>query len=154
MSNFSKRYGHTQALSKVSLTVEPGKVHALVGENGAGKSTLGKIIAGVVIADEGEMLVDGEIRRYRGPRDALADGITIIDQEFALLRSHSVLDNVFLGQERKSKAVRLREFRALQSRVGFELDPARSGRWAARDGAAASGDSARRVTPKSHGRHG
>jgi ABC-type sugar transport system ATPase subunit len=119
----SKTYGHTQALRRVTLELEPGTVHALVGENGAGKSTLGKIIAGVVSPDSGELLVDGQVRSFRAPRDALGDGITIIDQEFALLWSHSVLDNVFLGQDRKSRSVRLQEFRALQSRVGFDLDP-------------------------------
>jgi rhamnose transport system ATP-binding protein len=119
----SKRYGHTNALREVTLEIKPGTVHALVGENGAGKSTLGKVIAGVVAADSGELLVDGQVRGYRGPREALADGITIIDQEFALLWSHSVLDNVFLGQERQSRAARLRAFQALQSRVGFNLDP-------------------------------
>ena len=121
----SKRYGHTHALNDVSLTIEPGQVHALVGENGAGKSTLGKVIAGAIAADAGKIVVDGVERSYRSPRDALADGITIIDQEFALLWSHSVLENVFLGQARKSHANRLKEFAALQARVGFSLGPNR-----------------------------
>ena len=121
----SKRYGHTYALNDVSLTIEPGQVHALVGENGAGKSTLGKVIAGAITADAGKIVVDGVERSYRSPRDALADGITIIDQEFALLWSHSVLENVFLGQARKNHATRLKEFAALQARVGFSLGPNR-----------------------------
>jgi len=121
----SKRYGHTLALNDVSLTIEPGQVHALVGENGAGKSTLGKVIAGAITADAGKIIVDGVERSYRSPRDALADGITIIDQEFALLWSHSVLENVFLGQARKSHTTRLKEFAALQARVGFSLGPNR-----------------------------
>ena len=120
----SKRYGHTHALREVSLTIEPGQVHAFVGENGAGKSTLGKIIAGVVSSDDGELLVGGEARRFRGPRDALAEGITIIDQEFALLWSHTILENVFLGQPReRGRGSRIEEFDALQTRVGFRLDP-------------------------------
>lgn len=121
----SKAYGHTYALRDVSLSIEPGRVHALVGENGAGKSTLGKILAGAVAADGGKILVNGAERDYGSPRHALADGITIIDQEFALLWSHTVLDNVFLGQARTSRSSRLREFEVLQSRVGFSLDPDR-----------------------------
>ena len=65
-----KRYGGTQALDDVSVEIEAGSVHALVGANGAGKSTLGKIIGGVVRPDDGEMFVDGRAVKYATPREA------------------------------------------------------------------------------------
>ena len=99
MRGIDKRYGAAVALQDVSLEVAAGEIHALVGENGAGKSTLGKIIAGAVAPDAGEILVDGEPVSYRSPRDAIRYGIGIIEQEFALAPDLSVLDNVFLGVE-------------------------------------------------------
>jgi len=95
----TKRYGAALALEDVSVTIEPGTIHALVGENGAGKSTLGKVIAGAVAPNTGEIVVDGEPVRYRSPRDAIRHGIAIIDQELAMVHTLSVLDNVFLGSE-------------------------------------------------------
>ena len=92
-----KRFGGAQALKGIEITVEAGEVHGLVGENGAGKSTLGKCIAGVVHPDEGELLVDGKAVDYRVPRDALNDGITIVEQELALVPAMSVADNILLG---------------------------------------------------------
>jgi ribose transport system ATP-binding protein len=95
----SKRFGGVQALSGIDLTIEPGSIHALVGENGAGKSTLGKIIAGVHRPDDGELLFDGERVDYRSPRSALRNGVTLITQEGALVPHRSVAENVFLGIE-------------------------------------------------------
>ncbi len=94
----SKRFGSVQALRDVSLAIEPGTIHALVGENGAGKSTLGKVIAGVHAPDAGRLLIDGTERRYGSPRAALEDGVTIVAQELALVPQRSVLENVFLGR--------------------------------------------------------
>jgi ABC-type sugar transport system ATPase subunit len=120
----SKRYGAAVALDDVTLEVAPGEIHALVGENGAGKSTLGKIVAGAVAPDAGEILVDGEPVVYRAPRDAIRHGIGLIEQEFALAPDLSVLDNVFLGVElgehglvdRAAQRERLSE---LAERIGF-----------------------------------
>jgi ABC-type sugar transport system ATPase subunit len=120
----SKRYGAAVALDDVTLEVAPGEIHALVGENGAGKSTLGKIVAGAVAPDAGEILVDGEPVTYRAPRDAIRHGIGLIEQEFALAPDLSVLDNVFLGVElgehglvdRGAQRERLSE---LAERIGF-----------------------------------
>jgi simple sugar transport system ATP-binding protein/ribose transport system ATP-binding protein len=122
----SKRYGAFPALRDVSVSVRQGSVHALVGENGAGKSTLGKIIAGVVRPDAGEILLDGQRVSFRGPRDALAAGVTIIAQELALLPARSVMDNVFLGVESTRAGVlqsaRLAQrYRELADRIGFDL---------------------------------
>jgi rhamnose transport system ATP-binding protein len=119
-----KRYGAAVALQDVSLEVAAGEIHALVGENGAGKSTLGKIIAGAVAADAGEILVDGEPVTYRAPRDAIRYGIGLIEQEFALAPDLSVLDNVFLGVELGSRGLLDRgqqreRFAKLAERIGF-----------------------------------
>jgi ABC-type sugar transport system ATPase subunit len=123
-----KRYAGAIALEDVSVTIERGSIHALVGENGAGKSTLGKIIAGAVSPDDGTIHVEGEEVRYRSPREAIRAGIALIDQELATVREMSVLDNVFLGAERVSgglldRGTQTDAFRELSARVGFEGDP-------------------------------
>ena len=92
-----KRFGGAQALAGVDLSLSLGEVHALVGENGAGKSTLGKCLAGVLRPDEGKLLVDGREVDYHDPRDALQDGIAIVEQELALVPAMTVADNVLLG---------------------------------------------------------
>ena len=122
-----KHFGGTQALQDVSLSIGRGTVHGLVGENGAGKSTLGKIVAGVHRPDAGEVLVEGRPVEYHSPRDALADGLTIIAQELALVPGRSVVENVFLGAE-SSRAgfvherAMLQRYEALDT-FGFGLDP-------------------------------
>ncbi|MBS1870264.1 MAG: sugar ABC transporter ATP-binding protein [Actinobacteria bacterium] len=97
LENVGKTFGAVRALHQVSVRVEPGTIHALVGENGAGKSTLGKIIAGVHAPDAGQVIVDGRRRRYGSPHDALRDGVTIVAQELALMPRRSVAENVVLG---------------------------------------------------------
>ena len=92
-------FGGVQALNEVSVSVVRGSVHALVGENGAGKSTLGKLIAGVLQPNDGELFVDGETVQFRSPRDALLHGVTMIAQGISLVPTRSVVENVFLGIE-------------------------------------------------------
>lgn len=123
-----KSFGGVPVLSGIDLRLEPGSVHALVGENGAGKSTLSKIIAGLYTADAGELLVDGEEQRFTSPREALDRGIAAIAQELALVPGLSVAENVFLGREPRTLGwVSRRKLRAayvaLAERTGFELDP-------------------------------
>jgi ABC-type sugar transport system ATPase subunit len=122
----SKRFGGAQALKGVDLVVLPGEVHGLVGENGAGKSTLGKCVAGVLHPDGGELLVDGSPVNYKVPRDALADGITIVEQELALLPAMSVADNVLLGSrtagEARSRRARRTAVQELSERFALGLD--------------------------------
>ncbi len=95
----SKRFGTTRAVDAVDLSVARGTVHALVGENGAGKSTLAGIISGVISADSGTVLVDGEAVDFGSPRQAFEAGITMMAQELSLVPERSVGENVFLGIE-------------------------------------------------------
>jgi simple sugar transport system ATP-binding protein/ribose transport system ATP-binding protein len=120
----SKRFGGVQALREVDLEIARGSIHGLVGENGAGKSTLGKVLAGIHRPDDGELVVEGRAVAYRSPRDALADGITMIAQEPTLVPHRSVQENVFLGleppvvlDERRVS----RRFAALVREAGIEL---------------------------------
>jgi ABC-type sugar transport system ATPase subunit len=105
LDHVSKRFGPTLALDDVSVSFEPGVVHALVGENGAGKSTLMNVVAGLVRPDPpSAVMVDGhavDVDHY-SPRTAQAHGIALVPQEFALIESMTVAENIFLGKERRS----------------------------------------------------
>ncbi|WP_406822520.1 sugar ABC transporter ATP-binding protein [Raoultella ornithinolytica] len=99
MRNIAKAFGKFYALKGIDLTVWPGEIHALMGENGAGKSTLMKILAGAYTATSGEILIDGRPHAIKGPKDALAAGITLIYQEMQLAPNLTVAENIFLGSE-------------------------------------------------------
>ena len=129
----SKRFGGVVALDGIDLEIEHRSIHALVGENGAGKSTLAKILSGVHRADDGEVWVEGRRVDYRSPRDALADGITIIAQEPTLVPHRSVQENVYLGVEGGRAGIvddrrTSRRFAALVRESGIELPPRRLAR--------------------------
>jgi ribose transport system ATP-binding protein len=100
MHDVRKTFGASRALDGVSLALEAGAVHALVGENGAGKSTLMKVLSGAHRPDSGTMTLAGARYAPRGPRDALAQGVAMIYQELAIAPHLSVEANVMLGQER------------------------------------------------------
>jgi ABC-type sugar transport system ATPase subunit len=124
----SKRFGGVLALSDISISLERGAVHGLVGENGAGKSTLGKIVAGAYRPDEGTVLLEGEEVSYSSPREALQHGVTYVAQELSLVPARSVLDNVVLGRERSrfgflSRRESLALYERTAERLGFRLDP-------------------------------
>lgn len=95
--NLSKRFPGVQALDGVSLEVQAGSCHALMGENGAGKSTLGKILAGLYQADSGEVVYEGRTVHFRGPGEALACGIGMVHQELLFCENLSVAENLSLG---------------------------------------------------------
>ena len=99
MRDITRRFGQFYALKGVDLTVYAGEIHALMGENGAGKSTLMKILAGAYSATSGEILIDGRPYTIRGPKEALAAGITLIYQEINLAPNLTVAENIFLGSE-------------------------------------------------------
>src|SRR5258708_22282014 len=95
----SKSFAGVPALRHVNLDVQPGEVHALVGENGAGKSTLIKLIGGVYERDGGTIGFEGQIISFVSPQEAKVAGIHTLHQEFNLLPGATVAENVFLGSE-------------------------------------------------------
>ncbi|MBO9123767.1 MULTISPECIES: sugar ABC transporter ATP-binding protein [unclassified Rhizobium] len=124
-----KVYGGVVALDAVDLMLEKGKVHAILGENGAGKSTLIKILAGVTPPTAGEMVLDGEPRMVRDPRDAVRRGIACVFQELSLIPDLSVADNIFLDSADRgfgffSRRAQRRAAAELLAEMGCEnIDP-------------------------------
>ncbi|MCQ2586023.1 MAG: sugar ABC transporter ATP-binding protein [Treponema sp.] len=106
MKNITKEFPGVKALSDVSLTVEEGEIHALCGENGAGKSTLMNVLSGIYGYGtySGDIIYDGEVCKFQKIRDSEERGIVIIHQELALVPLLSIAENMFLGNERGSKA--------------------------------------------------
>lgn len=98
-SGVSKNFGAIQALSDVSLSIEPGEVLGLMGDNGAGKSTLVKIIAGNFPPSTGKISIDGKPVVFHRPLDAQREGIEMVYQDLALADNLSAASNVFLGRE-------------------------------------------------------
>ena len=99
VENITKKFGPFTALNGVDLDVYPGEVHALLGDNGAGKSTLIKLLSGVHIPSEGEILLSGEPVNFKSPRQAVSAGIGTVYQDLALQPLMSVTRNFFLGRE-------------------------------------------------------
>jgi ribose transport system ATP-binding protein len=123
-----KAFDGTFALRGARLTVEPGSIHALIGENGAGKSTLIKAITGVHQADRGEVRTDGQERHFSSPQDAIAAGISAVYQERNLVPEFSVAENLFL--HRPPQRGRFLDYdrmyaeaRPWLERVGLDVDP-------------------------------
>lgn len=115
ITHLSKRFQATQALEDVSFSVEPGEVHALMGENGAGKSTLAKIIAGVVTADSGEIRLDGQLVTIDSPLRAQALGVGMVFQELDLFPHLTVAENMAIGNRGVDQ--------------GFFTDPSKLSSW-------------------------
>jgi len=99
LRGISKNFGAIHALTDVSFAVDAGEVIGLMGDNGAGKSTLVKIIAGNFSPSAGQILIRGEVRELRSPRDAQHEGIEIVYQDLALCDNLTAAANVFLGRE-------------------------------------------------------
>ncbi|MFV0303642.1 MAG: ATP-binding cassette domain-containing protein, partial [Paracoccus sp. (in: a-proteobacteria)] len=100
LRNVSKSFGPIEVLHGVDLALEPGEVHALIGENGAGKSTIMKILGGFLDPTGGELLLEGQPARFASGPEAEAQGVVVIHQEFNLAPDLSVAANVCLGRER------------------------------------------------------
>jgi simple sugar transport system ATP-binding protein len=99
MKDIVKRFPGILANDRISLAVEEGEIHCLLGENGAGKSTLMNILYGLYHADEGEIFIRGSKVRYSGPRDAIEKGIGMVHQHFMLIPVFTILENLILGTE-------------------------------------------------------
>ena len=126
LRRITKRFGNLVANDGVHLSVARGEVHALLGENGAGKSTLMRILYGLVRADAGTVLADGKPVAIHSPKDAIAAGIGMVTQHFALVRPMTVAENIVLG---RTDGVRV-QLPAAQARVaaaaerfGIRVDP-------------------------------
>ncbi|GAB2754492.1 ABC transporter ATP-binding protein [Nocardioides pakistanensis] len=129
LRHITKRFGSLVANDDISLTVEPGEIHCLLGENGAGKSTLMNVLYGLYTADEGEIVLDGEVQHFSGPGDAMAAGIGMVHQHFMLIPVFTVAENVMLGNEPTGALGRLdldaarARVREIADRFGFHVDP-------------------------------
>jgi rhamnose transport system ATP-binding protein len=126
LADISKSFGGVRALDEISLKIAHGSIHALVGENGAGKSTLGKILAGVIVPDRGQLLIDGAPVTFHSPREAITRGIVLIAQELSIAPALSVAENVFLGTEPRragfvARRTLRRRYDELAATAGFEL---------------------------------
>jgi D-xylose transport system ATP-binding protein len=102
LRGINKSFGAVHVLHDVDLSIYPGQVTALVGDNGAGKSTLVKTVAGIYGFDTGEYLFEGKPVHVHGPKDASALGIEIVYQDLALCDNLDIVENMFLGRERRS----------------------------------------------------
>ena len=128
LENVSKSFGSIRALSGVSFDVLPGEVHVIAGENGAGKSTLIKVLSGVYQDYQGDILIDGQKRRFRSPAEATSAGISTIHQELSLVGSLSAIDNLLFGTGESAfspvsrRAARERAEKLL-SQMELDIDP-------------------------------
>ncbi|MBD1911735.1 MULTISPECIES: ATP-binding cassette domain-containing protein [unclassified Leptolyngbya] len=125
LHHISKRFGSVQANDNVSLTVEAGSIHGLLGENGAGKSTLVKILSGFITRDQGLMLLDGREVDIKTPADAMQMGIGMLHQDPLDFPPLSVLDNFMVGKPGRlftSRQQVIKEFRRLADQFSFSLN--------------------------------
>ena len=125
LKGITKAYPGVIANSDVSLTVMPGETHAVLGENGAGKSTLMKIIYGSVKPDAGQMLLNGQPVHIRNPKEARANGISMVFQHFNLFDTMTVAENVWLGLTRSSLEQVTASIVAKANEYGLDIDPQR-----------------------------
>ncbi|MGH3332774.1 MAG: ABC transporter ATP-binding protein [Nocardioidaceae bacterium] len=129
MRGLTKRFGSFVANDDISLTIEPGEIHCLLGENGAGKSTLMNMLYGLLDPSEGEIRLDGEPVKFSTPGDAITAGIGMVHQHFMLIPVFTVAENVMLGREQtkglgvldRRKAAQM--VRELSARYKLKVDP-------------------------------
>ena len=129
LRGITKAFGPLVANDHIDVTVEPGQIHALLGENGAGKSTLMNVLYGLHQPDAGEILIDDEPVTFSGPGDAVAAGIGMVHQHFMLVPVFTVAESVALGYEpvgslglinTGAAAAKVTE---ISRRFGFDVDP-------------------------------
>jgi general nucleoside transport system ATP-binding protein len=126
LAHITKRYPSVVANSDVSLTVQPGQTHAVLGENCAGKSTLMKIIYGSVKPDEGSVMFNGQPVHIRNPQEARALGISMVFQHFSLFDTLTVAENVWLGLDKSLTLNQVtHSISAKAAEYGLDIDPSR-----------------------------
>src|SRR3954471_22951990 len=126
LAHITKRFPSVVANNDVSLTVQPGATHAVLGENGAGKSTLMKIIYGAQKPDEGSVMFDGQPVHIRNPQEARALGISMVFQHFSLFDTLTVAENVWLGLDKSLTLQQVtHSITAKAKEYGLDVDPSR-----------------------------
>ncbi|MEJ6390606.1 ABC transporter ATP-binding protein [Gymnodinialimonas ulvae] len=124
LRGLTKAYPGVIANDDVSFSIQPGEVHALLGENGAGKSTLVKMIYGLVKPDSGTMALSAQVYAPAEPRAARAQGVAMVFQHFSLFEALSVAENIALGMENPPKPRDLSaRIRDVSQAYGLPLDP-------------------------------
>ncbi|MFC4620538.1 sugar ABC transporter ATP-binding protein [Camelliibacillus cellulosilyticus] len=129
MRDIKKSFNHNEVLHGVHLTVNKGEIHALLGENGAGKSTLMNILGGVILANKGNIKLNGKEAIIQRPGDAIASGISFIHQELNVVNDLKVYENMFLGTEIRNRfgflnvAEMCAKTKAVLDRLGVDIDP-------------------------------
>ena len=99
LKGITKRFPGVVANNNITFSVRKGEIHALAGENGAGKSTLMNILFGLLVPDEGQIIINGKEEKFSSPRDSNRAGIGMVHQHFMLIPKLSVMENVIIGQE-------------------------------------------------------
>jgi general nucleoside transport system ATP-binding protein len=126
LRHISKQYPAVKANDDVSLTVQPGEIHAILGENGAGKSTLMKIVFGAVQPDAGTIAIDGAQVSIRNPHEAKAHGIAMVFQHFSLFDTLTAAENVWLGLETGETLAQVTDrIKAKAGDYGLQVDASR-----------------------------
>ncbi|HAF84803.1 MAG TPA: heme ABC transporter ATP-binding protein, partial [Sphaerochaeta sp.] len=126
MLNIRKEFPGIVANDDITLQVEQGEIHAILGENGAGKSTLMSILFGLYHADKGQIKVRGEEVSINSPNDANDLGIGMVHQHFQLVHNYTVTENIILGKEGKfflDRRSASKDIKALSEKYGLNIDP-------------------------------
>nr|MDA3833026.1 ATP-binding cassette domain-containing protein [Spirochaetales bacterium] len=126
MLNIRKEFPGIVANDDITLQVEQGEIHAILGENGAGKSTLMSILFGLYHPDKGQIIVRGEEVSINSPNDANDLGIGMVHQHFQLVHNYTVTENIILGKEGKfflDRRSASKNIKALSEKYGLNIDP-------------------------------
>lgn len=125
MKDITKKFGAVYANHCVNLHLNKGEVLGILGENGAGKSTLMNVLAGIYQPDEGSIEICGESVHMKSPREAISKGIGMIHQHLKLIESHSVFENIIVGEKKKfiiNKAKLKSEIKDMSTKYGLQID--------------------------------
>nr|WP_249792653.1 ABC transporter ATP-binding protein [Bradyrhizobium sp. BRP22] len=122
LRGIAKYFPGVVANQDVDLEVWPGEIHALLGENGAGKSTLMNILTGIYQPDAGEIIIDGYLKSFASPVEAIAAGIGMVHQHFKLVRAFTVAENIHLGWSETPRRISPQELEARTAQLSASLN--------------------------------